>query len=43
MGRFLIGQRKVFVMAFVLLLAEAITAIYAAYPLSYLIDFLKGL
>ena len=42
MGRFLIGQRKVFVMAFVLLLAEAITAIYAAYPLSYLIDFLKG-
>jgi ABC-type multidrug transport system fused ATPase/permease subunit len=42
MGRFLIGQRKVFVMAFVMLLAEAITAIYAAYPLSYLIDFLKG-
>src|SRR5262245_13438197 len=42
MGRFLIGQRKVFGMAFVMLLAEAITAIYAAYPLSYLIDFLKG-
>src|SRR5262245_48283685 len=42
MGRFLAGQRKIFVMAFVMLLAEAITAIYAAYPLSYLIDFLKG-
>gem|GEM_PF-4025 len=42
MGRFLVGQRRTFILAFILLLAEAITAIFQAYPLSYLIDYLKG-
>ncbi len=42
MSRFLVGQRKVFLLALIMLVAEAGTAIFAAYPLSYLIDFLKG-
>jgi ABC-type multidrug transport system fused ATPase/permease subunit len=42
MSRFLTGQRRLFVMALVMLSAEAITAIFTAYPLSYLIDYLKG-
>ncbi|MFL5807863.1 MAG: ABC transporter ATP-binding protein, partial [Roseiflexaceae bacterium] len=42
MSRFLVGQRKVFLLALIMLVAEAVTAIFAAYPLSYLIDFIKG-
>ena len=42
MGRFLVGQRRLFILALVMLIAEAVTAIFQAYPLSYLIDFIKG-
>jgi ABC-type multidrug transport system fused ATPase/permease subunit len=40
--RFARGQRKAFALAFVLLLLEAITAVFEPWPLAYLIDFLKG-
>ncbi|CAN5646332.1 hypothetical protein BH10CHL1_BH10CHL1_40660 [soil metagenome] len=40
--RFLAGQRKVFVIALVMLIAEAGTSVLQAYPLAYLIDYLQG-
>ena len=40
--RFLKGLRRTFVIAFVLLAFEAVTAIFEAYPLAYLIDYFKG-
>ncbi len=40
--RFLVGQHRVFVLAFLMLLMETVTAIFEPYPLAYLIDFLKG-
>ena len=41
-SRFLAGQRRVVVMAVIMLIAEAGTAVFEAYPLAYLIDFLHG-
>jgi ABC-type multidrug transport system fused ATPase/permease subunit/thiamine kinase-like enzyme len=38
----LVGQQRLFGLALVMLIAEAVTAIFAAYPLAYLIDYLKG-
>lgn len=40
--RFLSGQQKVFLLALLMLVAEAATSIFESYPLAYLIDFLKG-
>src|SRR4051794_29585 len=40
--RFTAGQRKVFVLAFLMLLFEAITAVYEPLPLKYLIDYLQS-
>jgi ABC-type multidrug transport system fused ATPase/permease subunit len=40
--RFTAGERRVFVLAFLMLLFEAITAVAEPWPLSYLIDFLRG-
>ncbi|MEZ4726063.1 MAG: ABC transporter ATP-binding protein [Caldilineaceae bacterium] len=40
--RYLAGQRYLFGLAFLMLVAEAATAVFEAYPLAYLIDFLKG-
>jgi ABC-type multidrug transport system fused ATPase/permease subunit len=40
--RFARGQRKVFLLAFLMLLFEAVTAVFEPWPLAYLIDFLKG-
>jgi ABC-type multidrug transport system fused ATPase/permease subunit len=39
---YLAGQRYLFVLALVMLVAEAAMAVFEAYPLAYLIDFLKG-
>jgi len=39
---YLVGQRYLFVLALVMLVAEAATAVFEAYPLAYLIDFLRG-
>ena len=39
--RYLVGQRYLFVLALVMLVAEAATAVFEAYPLAYLIDFLR--
>jgi ABC-type multidrug transport system fused ATPase/permease subunit len=40
--RFTAGQRKWFVLAFLMLVAEAVTAVYAVKPLAYLIDYLNA-
>ncbi len=40
--RFLAGQHRVFVLALGMLVVEAVTSIFEAYPLAYLIDYLKG-
>ena len=40
--RYLAGQHRPLALALLMLVAEAITAIFAAYPLSYLVDYLKG-
>ncbi|HVD14798.1 MAG TPA: ABC transporter ATP-binding protein, partial [Actinomycetota bacterium] len=40
--RFARGQRKAFVLAFLMLVFEAVTAVFEPWPLAYLIDFLKG-
>lgn len=42
MRRFLAGEQRLFVMALLMLIAEAVTSIFEAYPLAYLIDYLKG-
>jgi hypothetical protein len=42
LNRFVVGQHRLFVLGFVLLLAEAVSAVLQAYPLAYLIDYLKG-
>jgi ABC-type multidrug transport system fused ATPase/permease subunit len=42
LSRFLIGERRLFLLAMVMLIAEAGTAVFEAYPLAYLIDYLKG-
>ncbi|GIV96825.1 MAG: hypothetical protein KatS3mg057_1482 [Herpetosiphonaceae bacterium] len=42
LNRFMKGQRGVFLLALVMLISEAITAIAAKYPLAYLIDYLQG-
>jgi ABC-type multidrug transport system fused ATPase/permease subunit len=42
LSHFLVGQRRLVVLALVMLIIEAITAVLEAYPLAYLIDFLKG-
>lgn len=39
---FLAGQQRLFGLALLMLIAEAVTAIFEAYPLAYLIDYLKG-
>jgi ABC-type multidrug transport system fused ATPase/permease subunit len=39
---FVADERRSFLIAFALLLAEAVTAVFEAYPLAYLVDFLKG-
>jgi ABC-type multidrug transport system fused ATPase/permease subunit len=39
--RFLRGQRKTFLLAIVVLVFEAATAVFEPYPLAYLIDFLR--
>jgi ABC-type multidrug transport system fused ATPase/permease subunit len=36
------GERRTFVVAFLLLVLEAATAVFEAYPLAYLIDYLRG-
>lgn len=41
-GRFSRGQRRTFLLALALLGFEAGTAVFEAYPLAYLIDYLKG-
>jgi hypothetical protein len=40
--RFARGQRKAFVLAFLMLVFEAVTAVFEPWPLAYLIDFLQG-
>jgi ABC-type multidrug transport system fused ATPase/permease subunit len=40
--RYSVGQRRAFLLAFVMLLFEAITAVFEPWPLAYLIDFLQG-
>ena len=42
LNRFLKGNRGVFLMAMVMLIAESATEIAAKYPLAYLIDYLSG-
>lgn len=41
-NRYLQGQRYLFGLALLMLVAEAATAVFESYPLAYLIDFLKG-
>jgi ABC-type multidrug transport system fused ATPase/permease subunit len=41
-SRFLVGERRIVIIILVLLIAEAGTAVFEAYPLAYLIDFLQG-
>lgn len=41
-SRYLIGYKYLFGLALLMLIAEAATSILEAYPLAYLIDFLKG-
>lgn len=41
-NRYLKGQRHLFGLALLMLVAEAATAVFESYPLAYLIDFLKG-
>jgi ABC-type multidrug transport system fused ATPase/permease subunit len=40
--RFSVGQRRLFVFAFLMLVFEAVTAVFEPWPLAYLIDFLQG-
>lgn len=40
--RFLTGQQHLFGLALLMLIAEAVTSIFEAYPLAYMIDYLKG-
>jgi ABC-type multidrug transport system fused ATPase/permease subunit len=40
--RFTRGQRRTFLMALVVLIFEAATSVFEAYPLAYLIDYLRG-
>lgn len=40
--RFLAGEQRLFLMALLMLIAEAGTSIFEAYPLAYMIDYLKG-
>lgn len=40
--RFLAGQQRLFGLALLMLIAEAVTSIFEAYPLAYMIDYLKG-
>jgi ABC-type multidrug transport system fused ATPase/permease subunit/Ser/Thr protein kinase RdoA (MazF antagonist) len=42
LGRFTEGQHRTFYLALVMLTIEAATAVFEWYPLSYLIDYLKG-
>lgn len=41
-SRFVADQQRLFGLALVMLVAEAATAVFEAYPLAYLIDYLKG-
>src|SRR3954453_13456630 len=41
-GRFLVGQRTLFIQAMIALGIEAAAAVFEVYPLAYLIDYLKG-
>jgi ABC-type multidrug transport system fused ATPase/permease subunit len=42
LSRFLGGERRLFTLALVMLIAEAGMAVFQSYPLAYLIDYLKG-
>lgn len=41
-NRFIAGQRGVFGMAMLMLVLEALTSIWAKFPLTWLLDYLKG-
>lgn len=40
--RFTVGHRRPFLIALVMLVVEAVTSVFKAYPIAYLIDFLRG-